>query len=197
MVKLVTESYELTCKNFSSKEREIKSVKVLETGKEFNVGDYIENSKNRMHGHIERFELDETSERKRVFVYTDWSGVGFNIEAAVHKMKLPSKLQPEDPGYFVFGPYIIPCYILAVHFYKSKVKYDLELEHTVSVGGIPTHTTRTYMIDSVFVKSRKEVRESEEYSFYLKNTPKFIKPESYTSFKTKIDSFPDIDFSTF
>lgn len=64
--------------------------------------------------------------------------------------KLPSQFQIEDVAWFTFDPENekglgATCEVLHIHFYPSKVKYDIEIEL------MDKSHTRIYNVDSCFV----------------------------------------------
>jgi hypothetical protein len=75
----------------------------------------------------------------------------------IQSTQLPSQFQqgdkalficmPDDPSFSSFPG--IPCEVLAIHFYKGKVKYDLDL---LFVGD---QRSRIYNVDSVLVEPRR------------------------------------------
>jgi hypothetical protein len=111
----------------------------------FAIGDMITNEHG-MRGKITRFKLDE--DLKTIYVYTDWSGIGFNLAAANKVILLPSRCQVNDQIYFTINEQPIEGNVRGVHFYESKVKYDLELKTDI--------ISRIYNVDSVFVSPVKE-----------------------------------------
>lgn len=114
----------------------------------FAIGDYVTNG-TKMKGKIIRFEL--SNDLQSLFVYTDWSNVGMNLESVYKIEQLPAQHQIGDKVNFSitqsFGesPYPFTAEVKAVHFYAGKVKYDLEIPIAEEAP------TRIYNIDSCFV----------------------------------------------
>lgn len=70
----------------------------------------------------------------------------------VKLIKLPSKFQIGDKVVAEFitsgSTTVLPCTVIAVHFYPGKVKYDLEIVIN------ELEATRVYNVDCVFVTAR-------------------------------------------
>ena len=117
----------------------------------FTIGDYVTNG-TQMKGHIERFEL--STDLKTLFVYTDWSGVGMNLDSIKKIERLPSKHQVGDvvKFYLVEDSKGVAANIRAVHFYFDKVKYDIEVVSEANSGGL--NYTRLYNVDSNLIKRK-------------------------------------------
>lgn len=118
----------------------------------FNVGDFVTNG-TKMRGHIKSFDLhlSEDSGKLKMYVSHTWSGVGMNLASLSHTKeeeqtnKLPSRYQIDDLCAIKFSKIMVKnAKVIAVHFTKAKVKYDLE----VSVSTDDTLTTRIYNVDS-------------------------------------------------
>lgn len=111
----------------------------------FSIGDLVTNEHG-MRGQITRFSLSE--DLHNMYVYTDYSGVGFNLAAAHKVILLPSQHQINDRIIMQIGKECVPIdgNVRCVHFYEGKVKYDLELLTDV--------ITRVYNVDSLFVLPR-------------------------------------------
>jgi hypothetical protein len=102
------------------------------------------------HGEITGFELLEGT----VFIRHTWSGIGFSLNSIEKDITLPSRFQINDKVVFIiqgkdsnFGCF--DAVVKGVHFYKGKVKYDLELQFGQD------DFTRIYNIDSCFVEPIK------------------------------------------
>lgn len=121
----------------------------------FKIKDLVTNG-TKMRGKITHFQLD--IESNEIFIYTDWSGVGMNLDSVEHVKEnkdvkvsvLPSAFQPEDFCVIDFLNGIrLSGQIIKVAFTKSKVTYDIEItvgqDDSVSV-------TRLYGVDSTFVR---------------------------------------------
>lgn len=120
-------------------------------GSVFFLGDTVSNG-SKMRGKIESFDLVENY----LYVTTDWSKIGMHIDSIYHVQLLPSNCQLRQVVYFEVPasfPDIekkadgtkITATVIGIHFYESKVKYDLEL------WLIDNHFTRIYNIDSAYV----------------------------------------------
>lgn len=130
----------LSCKENSF---EPLSVKRLRDKQVFTVGDYVTNG-TQMQGKITGWSLHEGT----LFVSHTWSGIGMGLDSLEHCAKgetLPSAWQMEDSVTLTFSP-IDPlvAIVKGVHFYKGKVKYDLELL-------LDDSTTRIYNVDSIYL----------------------------------------------
>lgn len=128
---------------------EPQSIKRSRDNAVFSLQDYVTNG-TRMKGHILKFEYNFKDDS--VFVMTDWSCVGMNLDSLSQAIKLPSQHQI---GHFVvldFGEVgkILNCEINKVHFAEGKVLYDVVI-HLNGKRGIVGPTTRLYNVDSVFV----------------------------------------------
>lgn len=66
---------------FQGNSSEPKTIKRISDGISFKVGDHVTDG-NRMHGHIEKFDYSFQSDS--VFVYTDWSKIGFSLDMMQH-----------------------------------------------------------------------------------------------------------------
>lgn len=126
-------------------------------GQLFSIGDRVTNgvySKGKqVNGLIERFEYSFKGDS--VFVYTDWSGVGFNLGSLSHILesnKLPSRFQLGDLVTLNFGSAgkVTGADIIKVHFSESKVLYDVDILMSDAADG--RVITRLYNIDSCFVE---------------------------------------------
>lgn len=127
-------------------------------GQLFSIGSRVTNdvySKGKqVNGLIERFEYSFKGDS--VFVYTDWSGVGFNLGSLSHVLesnKLPSRFQIGDRVQINFGKggLLSPCNIIKVHFTESKVLYDVDVL-ILADDEKSQSSTRIYNIDSCFVE---------------------------------------------
>lgn len=112
----------------------------------FTIGDFVTNG-TQMRGRIVRFELYDL---KSLYVYTDWSNVGMNLESISKIEILPSAFQIGDEVKLQLNPKEIgtTARINAVHYFRNKVKYDLEIYW----GALANQSTRIYNIDSAHVK---------------------------------------------
>jgi len=119
----------------------------------FSLGDYVTNG-TKMKGVIERF--DYSFQNDEVYVYTDWSGVGMNLNSISHAIKLPSAHQIGNPVWLLFGEEgtLKNCEIIKVHFAESKVLYDVEVKgkyYQSDSHPAGEWATRLYNVDAVFV----------------------------------------------
>lgn len=110
----------------------------------FSLADNVTNG-TRMKGRITSFQLSE--DRTQCFVTTTWSGVGMALKDLKKLIDLPSKYQQGDKVWLLLPGMSTSLYsqVISVHFYESKVKYDLE----VNIMG--SERTRIYNIDSPYV----------------------------------------------
>lgn len=113
------------------------AIRRISDQQEFKLGETVTNG-TKMRGKIERFEYSFKS--NDIFVYTDWSGIGMNLDSLSHVQLLPCKFQISQQVHFFLGTSSVEYRILAVHFYSEKVKYDLEI--TMS----DRTTTRVYNV---------------------------------------------------
>lgn len=133
------------------------TVKRDHDGEIFSIGDFVTNG-TKMKGVITGFEMLEDY----VYVNHTWSGVGMNLGSLKKIIELPSEHQVDDEVIFSIKIqregtinevnhffYDAVSKVIAVHFYKNKVKYDLE----IPLGDEPP--TRIYNINSRFVKPKK------------------------------------------
>lgn len=134
---------------FQGNSSEAETIKRISDGEVFTIGNYVTNG-TKMKGSIERFSYSFKDDM--VFVYTDWSGVGMNLDSLQHTTKLPSKHQIGHPVTVVFHPakMLRDCEVIKVHFTESKVLYDLELMYHDNNG--KKCFTRLYNIEEEFVK---------------------------------------------
>lgn len=120
----------------------------------FAIGDRVTNG-TKMKGLIKSFEFDESLDGD-IFVLTDWSDVGMNLESLSHVKEekklassniLPSQFQPGSFCGVRFGDNapIFGGQIVKVSFTLGKVLYDVE----IGVG--KDQVTRLHSIDSTFV----------------------------------------------
>lgn len=121
-------------------------IKRLRDGEIFSVGDYVTNG-TKMKGNITGFEVSMREDDGKLicFVTHTWSGVGMGLEdlqKLEEKLKLPSAHQIDDEVWLNFWSKKIIVKINAVHFYPSKVKYDVE------AFGDNGETTRLYNVDA-------------------------------------------------
>jgi hypothetical protein len=119
----------------------------------FTIGDFVTNG-TKMRGRIERFEL--SPDLDDLYVYTDWSGIGMNLDSVTKVIMLPSQHQVGDKVefYLTLPPYWpkqpgFDARVNAVHFFHNKVKYDLEIYYKNEAG-----STRLYNIDSDLVRKK-------------------------------------------
>ena len=111
-------------------------------GEIFTIGDFVTNG-TQMKGNIKGFSILGGT----MFVDHTWSEVGMNLDSLTKIIVLPSKFQVGDNVFIRFDVAQIMGQVIAVHFYLSKVKYDLTVY-------LPNgEETRVYNIDSFFVES--------------------------------------------
>lgn len=144
--------------SFKGQSETVEVVKRISDGEVFKVGDYV-TAGLPIQGNIESFEFSIRS--GELFVYTSWSGIGFNLDSLQHTpriilSKLPSAHQIGDEVRLTYinSEQVDSCKVIRVHFTKSKVMYDLEIEGRIDNDpNNPDRTwiTRLYNIDSVFV----------------------------------------------
>jgi len=92
---------------FQGNSSEAKTIRRIHDGKSFSIGDHVTDG-NRMHGHIEKFDYSFKSDS--VFVYTDWSKVGFSLDGLEHFV------EPDITAKLVsFGNYLFQRYGIMVH----------------------------------------------------------------------------------
>jgi len=131
--------------------RRYTSLKPDASSEVFAIGDYVTNG-TRMKGHIIRFELSD--DLRELFVYTDWSNIGMNLDSITKCIKLPSAYQVGDPVIVEFEQKkSMNGKITKVGFTPGKVLYDVEIE-VVYDHLDEKMTTRIHSIDSVFVKKK-------------------------------------------
>lgn len=130
------------------------SVKRKADGEIFTIGDSFilaskEGTYNNVMGIITGFELLESD----IFINHTWSGIGFSLDSISHGMPiLPSNLQVNEVAKVKFKENCeFTATIRGVHFFKSKVKYDLGLWLGDGSTNNPEIETRIYNVDSVFV----------------------------------------------
>ncbi len=102
-----------------------KSILRLHDGEVFSLGDYVTNG-TQMKGNIEKFDFSFRG--NDVFVYTDWSGIGMNLDSLIHTQPLPCKFQIGKTVLLNVGEQLLKATVLVVHFSTSKIKYDLEVK---------------------------------------------------------------------
>jgi hypothetical protein len=115
----------------------------------FSIGDHVTNG-TKMNGKIERFDLSE--DLKSLFIFTDWSGIGMDLESISKVDLLPSQHQIGDKvilNFFKSGR-IENCRILNVHFSLGKVRYDISVNMANNEEKFVN--TRLYNVDSAFVE---------------------------------------------
>lgn len=115
----------------------------------FSIGDTVTNG-TKMIGKILSFEMLND----KVFVNHTWSGIGMNLGSLKKVNQLPAQHQIGDKVKFSINQqdenkelheYNATAKVIGVHFYNSKVKYDLEIPISDEAP------TRVYNIDSCFV----------------------------------------------
>lgn len=111
----------------------------------FTIGDRVTNG-TQMTGKITGFEFLEGY----VYVNHTWSGVGMDLDSLSKVNELPSKHQIGDKVTLAINQApnrvcSLIVYVINVHFFENKVKYDLEVP--LQKGD----TTRFYNIDSCYV----------------------------------------------
>jgi hypothetical protein len=122
------------------------SIRRIRDGEVFTIGDNFvleDGGKNNPTGVITGFGmLNDT-----IFISHTWSGVGFGWEGITKIVELPSQHQVGEAVKLSLAKdkEDFNATVIAVHFYKGKVKYDLEIP---IYGKQPT---RIYNIDSCFV----------------------------------------------
>ncbi len=146
-------SWEVT--EFIGNSSEPKTITRIHDGESFTIGDYVTNG-TKMKGCIEKFEYSFKTDQ--VFVFTDWSGIGMNLNSLQHTMKLPSAHQIGHKVWLRFGDEatLKDCEVIKVHFSESKVLYDVEVsgmyDKAYQKKGEPQKwATRLYNVDSCFV----------------------------------------------
>jgi hypothetical protein len=156
------------------------SIRRLNDDQTFAINDYITNG-TQMRGHITKFEL--SSDLNEVFVYTDWSGIGMDLDHVYHidSRKLPSKFQHGDSVIVQFDSnQRLHGKVTKVSFTVAKVLYDVEVAITVpgaefeskishlvlgtdSSDDRPSKQvfyTRIHSIDAAFVRSSTDTVEN-------------------------------------
>lgn len=137
--------------------------------KSLQLGDFVTNG-TKMRGHITKFQWSKHDGVEGLFVYTDWSGIGMNVEAVY---QVDKDTYQRTPAQHQYGDSVIVFRILnssedkpgeifaegikgeitGTHFYPGKVKYDIELRwHNKMPDSARPVTTRIYNVDSVFVE---------------------------------------------
>jgi flagellar hook-associated protein FlgK len=140
------------------------SITRLDDNQTFSINDYVTNG-TQMRGYITRFELSD--DLKNLWVYTDWSEVGMNLESIykIDSRKLPSKFQHGDSVIVEFdSKQRLYGKITKVSFTFAKVLYDVEVKIFVPNAEIETSDdeskdtfyTRIHSIDSAFVHPATE-----------------------------------------
>lgn len=109
---------------FQGNSTEVKTIQRFSDGVQFSIGDVVTNG-TKMKGKITKFNF--SFKDNDVFVNTDWSGIGMNLDSLSHPTLLPSKFQISDKVWFTLYTTNISSVVIAVHFYLNKVKYDLEI----------------------------------------------------------------------
>lgn len=153
----------------------------------FKLGDHVTNG-TRMHGKIESFDTDENTHNRdpkspiELYVTTDWSGIGMNLDSLSHVDKekvvlmTPSQFQVKDICAFEVAGQRIGAQVTKVTFAEGKVLYDLD------IAVAPGEVTRVHGVDSAFVVSVSEPPKQMRWAEPGTPDPK---PEKYVRKKKK------------
>lgn len=123
---------------------EPEKIERMQDGELFSIGDIVTNGQDSpMVGAIQRFQIDNDD----IYVYTSYSGVGMNMSSISKVVRLPCKYQMGEKVSVSEGVNVSikTAVVIAVHFYKSKVKYDIDV-------WMDKFSTRFYNVDEFILK---------------------------------------------